>query len=73
MSGTNFAAIYTLSKTPSFKPLCKAYRSKAATCIAPSLCAKMFINADVEHIVFDSVYPDERAMTFFDEAHIAVV
>ena len=33
----------------------------------------MFINADVEHIVFDSVYPDERAMTFFDEAHIAVV
>ena len=37
-----------------------------------SLCAKMLINAGVKRVVFDGVYPDERAMAFFKEAGVEV-
>ena len=37
-----------------------------------SLCAKMLINAHVKRVVFDGVYPDERAMAFFQEAGVEV-
>ena len=37
-----------------------------------SLCAKMLINAGVKRVVFDGIYPDERAMAFFKEAGVEV-
>lgn len=37
-----------------------------------SLCAKMLINAGVERIVFDGVYPDKQSMAFFAEANVIV-
>ena len=35
-----------------------------------SLCAKMLINAGIKRVVFIGRYPDDLAMTFFEEAGV---
>lgn len=37
-----------------------------------SLCAKMLINAGIKRVVFIGRYPDELAMTFFEEAGVSL-
>lgn len=36
------------------------------------LCAKMLINAMIEKVVFEVVYPDTEALDFFDKAGVKV-
>ena len=52
--------------------ICVAGSTLYCTASPCSLCAKMLINAGVEQVVFDGVYPDERAMAYFEEAGVRV-
>jgi len=36
------------------------------------LCAKMLINANIEKVVFGTVYPDIEALKFFEKAGVKV-
>ena len=52
--------------------ICVAGSTLYCTASPCSLCAKMLINAGVERVVFVGVYPDERAMAYFEEAGVRV-
>ena len=52
--------------------ICVAGSTLYCTASPCSLCAKMLINAGVERVVFDGVYPDERAMAYSEEAGVRV-